>query len=89
MNQIVYRIVEHNGGWAYALGDVFSETFASRDEATEAAKQAAASQERAGQDEHIEYEDAGGVWHEEDSPGTDRPDTAVDTPGERDDRSTP
>ena len=30
MSDAVYRIVEHDGGWAYKLGDVFSETFPSR-----------------------------------------------------------
>ena len=24
---ITYRIVQHDGGWAYKLGDSFSETF--------------------------------------------------------------
>lgn len=42
-----YRIVEHDGGWAYLLGDVYSETFSSEDAALEAARQAAAKQEAA------------------------------------------
>mgnify|MGYP006211561437 CR=1 FL=1 len=29
MAHVTYRIVEHDGGWAYKLGDSFSETFAS------------------------------------------------------------
>ena len=30
MSQIVYEIVEHDGGWAYKLNGVFSETFPTR-----------------------------------------------------------
>ena len=33
MSHVTYRIVEHDGGWAYKSGDTFSETFASHDEA--------------------------------------------------------
>lgn len=42
-----YRIVEHDGGWAYRLGDVYSETFPSEEAALEAARRAAARQEAA------------------------------------------
>ena len=31
MTRITYEIVEHDGGWAYKVGDVFSEPFRSRD----------------------------------------------------------
>ncbi len=27
MSHVTYTIVEHDGGWAYKAGDVFSETF--------------------------------------------------------------
>ena len=37
---VVYRIVEHDGGWAYRLGDTYSETFASHDDARAAWKAA-------------------------------------------------
>ncbi len=33
MSEVTYRIVEHDGGFAYKVGDVFSETFPSREEA--------------------------------------------------------
>lgn len=82
MSRIVYEIVQHNGGWAYKAGDVFSETFATHDEAAEAAERAAEGHARSGSSEHIEYEDADGIWHEEDSPGDDRPDISVDDPEE-------
>lgn len=31
MTRITYEIVEHDGGWAYKVGDVFSEPFPSHD----------------------------------------------------------
>ena len=31
MSKIHYKIVQHDGGWAYKLGDVFSEPFATHD----------------------------------------------------------
>ena len=31
MTRIIYEIVEHDGGWAYKVGDVFSEPFPSHD----------------------------------------------------------
>jgi len=38
MAEVKYKIVEHDGGWAYKLGDVFSETFPSHDAALRAAR---------------------------------------------------
>lgn len=77
MTRIVYEIVEHDGGWAYKLDDVFSETFATRDQAAAAAEDAAARQQLSGEDEVIRYQDADGAWHEENAPGTDRPEVVV------------
>jgi hypothetical protein len=73
MVHVTYRIVEHDGGWAYKLGDVFSEPFRSRDAAIKAAHRAAAEQQVAGQTQAIQYEDADGNWHEELARGDDRP----------------
>ncbi len=78
MARVTYEIVEHDGGWAYKVGDVFSETFASHGQAREAAEIAAAEQKAPGADEAIEYEDEEGVWHEEDASGEDRPETDVE-----------
>ena len=78
MTRITYQIVEHDGGWAYKVGDVFSETFPTHDQAREAAEIAAAEQTSAGADETIEYEDEDGVWHEENAPGRDRHETEVE-----------
>ena len=77
MGKVIYTIVEHDGGWAYKVGDVFSEPFASHDDALAAAKRAAAEQRLAGSTETIEYEDASGKWHREVDPGDDRPATEV------------
>ena len=77
MSVVTYRIVEHDGGWAYKLGDVFSETFPTHDAAVDAAKMAAAEQRVPGKTEAIEYEDADGKWHEELARGDDRPITGV------------
>ena len=71
-----YTIVEHDGGWAYKLGDVFSETFPSREQAMHAAQRAAQEQQVSGETEAISYQDGRGVWHEELASGGDRP--AVD-----------
>ena len=77
MSIITYKIVEHDGGWAYKLGDVFSETFRTREAAVEAAKMVAAEQRIPGKTEAIEYEDSEGKWHEELARGDDRPITDV------------
>ena len=80
MTTVRYEIVEHNDGWAYKVGDVFSETFASREEATSAANRAAEEQRLRGADEEIEFQDEEGEWHVEKSDGRDRPETEVDEP---------
>ncbi|WP_421739139.1 hypothetical protein [Caulobacter sp.] len=77
MTDITYSIVEHDGGWAYKLGDVFSETFASHEAALNGAKRAAAEQQVAGETTGISYEDEKGRWRDELSPGDDRPTTHV------------
>ena len=78
MAHVTYKIVEHDGGWAYKLGDVFSETFRSRDAAVKAAHRAATEQQMPGQTQAILYEDADGKWHEELARGDDRPQADVE-----------
>jgi hypothetical protein len=78
MSKVTYEIVEHDGGWAYKVGGVFSETFPSHEAARRAADRAAREQEVPGETVPIEWEDAKGRWHEETSRGIDRPDTEVD-----------
>jgi len=75
---IHYKIVQHDGGWAYKLGDVFSESFRTHDEAIRAAHRAAREQERPDETRAILWEDANGKWHEELARGDDRPEALVD-----------
>ena len=77
MTKVTYVVVEHDGGWAYKLGDVFSEPYPSHDAAVKAAHRAAAEQERPGETAAISWEDEKGQWHEEVASGTDRPQADV------------
>jgi Uncharacterized protein conserved in bacteria (DUF2188) len=77
MTNIVYEIVEHDGGWAYKLGDVFSETYPSKELATAAANDVAERQQVAGEPEVVQYQDAKGSWREESVSGDDRPEVDV------------
>ena len=49
MPKVTYHIIEHDGGWAYRVGDVISETFPSHDLARRAAERAAAEQQVGGE----------------------------------------
>lgn len=75
---VTYRIVEHDGGWAYTVDGVFSETYPSHDAARRAAELAAAEQGVGGETTGITYADAAGRWHEEVAAGDDRPQTTVE-----------
>lgn len=77
MAEVTYEIVEHDGGWAYKAGGVFSETFPTRAAALKAAQVAAAEQRVPGATEEIQYEDEKGRWHTETARGSDRPNTSV------------
>jgi len=77
MTKVVYKIVPHDGGWAYRLGDVFSETFPSHSDALQAARIVAAEQQVGGEPEEISWQDDKGVWHSEHSDGGDRPEAEV------------
>jgi hypothetical protein len=78
MAKVTYEIVEHDGGWAYRVGDVYSETFPSHDLARKAAERAAHEQVVAGKTTGISYEDKEGRWHDEVARGDDRPETDVE-----------
>lgn len=77
MVHVTYEIVEHDGGWAYKVGEVFSETFPSHDAARRAAERAAAEQRVAGSTHGIVFQTKDGTWHEELAQGGDRPETDV------------
>ncbi len=78
MAHVTYEIVQHDGGWAYRVDGVFSETFPSHDAARRAAERAAGEQRVSGETTGIAFEDESGHWHEELSEGTDRPATDVE-----------
>jgi hypothetical protein len=77
MSKVTYHIVEHDGGWAYKVDGVFSETFPSHNAARAAAQRVAKEQHVPGETRAITWEDANGKWHEELARGDDRPDTEV------------
>jgi hypothetical protein len=78
MAKVTYEVVEHDGGWAYRVNGVFSETFPSHDVARKAAERAAAEQEVPGETTEIQYEDKDSRWREETAAGNDRPETDVE-----------
>jgi len=77
MTEVIYEIVEHDGGWAYKANGVFSESFPTHAEALSAAKAAAEEQRVPGSTQTIEWEDEQGRWHTETARGSDRPQTEV------------
>ncbi len=78
MSHVTYKIVQHDGGWAYTADGTYSETFRSHDAAKAAARRAAREQRIAGDTAAISWEDTDGRWHEELSEGADRPETEVE-----------
>jgi hypothetical protein len=77
MSEITYEIVEHDGGWAYKVDGVFSESYPTHAAALAAAQAAAAEQRIPGDTEEIEFEDEKGKWHNETARGSDRPQTHI------------
>jgi hypothetical protein len=77
MTIVAYRVVQHDGGWAYQFDGVFSETFPTHKAAVKAAKRVAAEQRAPGETAEIQYEDTNGVWRSEHVEGRDRPSTEV------------
>ena len=77
MAEVTYHVVRHDEGFAYRVGDVYSEPFPTHEEAMEAARIAAAEHRLAGRDADINYQDESGRWHREHADGSDRPDSQV------------
>ncbi len=77
MTTITYHVGEHDGGFAYRVGDVLSETFPDHAAALAAAKSAAQRQHIEGRDAEISYQLFDGRWQTEHADGGDRPDTEV------------
>jgi hypothetical protein len=78
MSKMIYKVVKHDGGWAYEANGTYSEPFRTRDTARKAAKLAAGEQAAPGETTQISYEDDKGHWHTEVDAGTDRPTTKVE-----------
>jgi Uncharacterized protein conserved in bacteria (DUF2188) len=79
MDRISYKVVKHDGGWAYEANGTFSERFPTREAARKAAKLAASEREAIPRETtHISCEDEKGPWHNEVDTGTDRPKTTVE-----------
>ncbi|HEY4043831.1 MAG TPA: DUF2188 domain-containing protein [Rhodopila sp.] len=78
MPKIHYKVVQHDGGWAYTLNGVFSEPFRNKATALAAARRVAAEQHVPGDTTQIEFQDSNGVWHTELSEGIDRPEADVE-----------
>ena len=74
---VTYHVAEHDGGFGYRLGDVWSETFTDHESALTAAKSAAARQQLGGEDTEISYQLSDGRWQTERADGGDRPTTDV------------
>ena len=77
MASVTYHVVAHDEGYAYKVGDVFSEPFPTHDDALQAARAAAAEHRVSGESAEISFEDASGHWHTEHADGSDRPETNV------------
>jgi hypothetical protein len=78
MSKITYKVVKHDGGWAYEANGTYSEPFPTREAARKAARLAASEQAAPGETTQISYEDEKGRWHNEVDSGTDRPKTTVE-----------
>jgi hypothetical protein len=78
MSKVTYEIVEHDGGWAYRVDGVYSETFRTHAAAHAAAQRAAGEQRVPGEEVGISWEDGEGRWHDEVAEGRDRPITEVE-----------
>jgi len=77
MTKITYHVAEHDGGFAYRLNDVWSESFADHGAALAAARSAAERKHLEGRDAEISFQLADGRWQTEHASGGDRPDTDV------------
>ncbi|MCV0395287.1 MAG: DUF2188 domain-containing protein [Rhizobiaceae bacterium] len=82
MTDVIYEVVQHDGGWAYCSNGVYSETFSTHDEALAAARRVAAEHQIGGRTREISYQDADGKWHREVAQGDDRPEAEVKDDGD-------
>lgn len=78
MSTAHYKIVPHDGGFAYTLNGSFSEAFRTHAAALQAARHAAHEQRVPGETSLIQYQTEDGTWHTEEALGIDRPATDVE-----------
>jgi hypothetical protein len=67
MNKITYRVVKHDGGWAYEANGTYSEQFRTRDAARKAARSAAIAHAAANGATPPSYEDKSRQWYDDGS----------------------
>jgi len=67
MSKITYRVVKHDGGWAYEANGTYSEQFQTREAARNAARLAATAQAAANEITPPSYEDKNGQWYDDGS----------------------
>jgi len=77
MSLVHYKIVAHDGGYAYTLNGAFSEAFRSREAALKAARRVAREQSVPGEEAYIQYQTEAGAWVTEHAAGNDRPQADV------------
>jgi hypothetical protein len=65
MSNITYRVVKHDGGWAYEANGTYSAQFDTREAARKAARSAATVQAAANEITPPFYEDKDGQWHDD------------------------
>jgi hypothetical protein len=65
MNKITYRVVKHDGGWAYESDGAHSEQFRTREAARQAARLAAAGHASAQQTAPRPSENKAGQWYDD------------------------
>jgi Uncharacterized protein conserved in bacteria (DUF2188) len=78
MSKITYKVVKHDGGWAYEMNGTYSEKFPTREVARKAAKLAAIEQVMPGDTTAISFEDDNGHRHNEIADGHNPPKVKVE-----------
>jgi hypothetical protein len=65
MNKITYRVVKHDGGWAYETDGTYSQQFRTREAARKAARLAAAGHASAYETARRPSESKAGQWYDD------------------------
>jgi len=78
MRSITYKVLRHDGGWAYRVNGACSETFPTREKARKAARRAAWEQAASAESSLIDYEDGQRPRYHELSAAGERPKTPAE-----------